>query len=93
MNSVNLPDEIRATVETVVYRDTEELVALHGEAARDAILKTKAMLVEMSLEHLEYLKPVLAMVWAQGAARVVNRNRAAKLVTPTDNPYIEQEAQ
>lgn len=37
-------------------------------------------------------KRAQAEAWAQGAARVVNANRAARLVTPTDNPYIEKEA-
>lgn len=85
---MTLPEETLNALESLVYGDVEDLVALHGEENRRSILTTKAMLMELGTEHLEWLKPVLAVVWNQGhkhCFHVENPNNPVK-----GNPYKEK---
>ena len=93
---MTLPTETVKALESLVYADVEDLVILHGEENRRSILSTKAMLMELGTEHLEWLKPILAEIWAEGYAQGVHDERQAAEVNIPEyripnrqNPYRE----
>jgi len=87
---VTLPEETLKALESLVYADVEDLVALHGEDSRNSILTTKVTLMEWETAHLEWLKPVLSVVWNQGLRTAVGGHPSVVYEAITEvNPYEE----
>lgn len=91
---MTLPQSTIGVLRNLIYGDVEEQVKQYGESNRAAILETKAMLMELGIEHLEWLTPVLRSVWAEGYVRGyevgAEEGATGKLVEDeAPNPYGE----
>lgn len=80
--------EVERRVAAAIREHTQTIMDTIREETVQAIADAEVRGYQRQLdERLARALEAKAEAWDEGAARVVNFNKAAKLVTPTDNPY------